>query len=159
MPELMTLAGGTPSDSPVDLGDLPSSIGFALRRAQLLVFNDFLAALASEDIRATQFAVLTVMNANPGLRQTQVCAALGIQTTNFVALFDGLEQRGLAERRPVETDRRAKGLFLTDAGQIALTRLTQLQAAHEARFTERIGADGKQLLLSLLQRLTDPAPA
>jgi len=46
-----------------------------LRRAQLALSEDLLAKLAAEDMRATQYAVLTVLGANPGLRQNQVCAA------------------------------------------------------------------------------------
>ena len=54
-------------------------------------------------------------------------------------------------------DRRAKGLFLTDAGTALLARLDRIQAEYEARLTARIGPDGKQTLLGLLARLSDPA--
>jgi DNA-binding MarR family transcriptional regulator len=155
--EFMTREGGAAAEPSVNLDELSSSVDFVLRRARLAVHQDLLASMAAEDIRPAQYAVLVVLGANPGLRQNQVCAALEIRTTNFVTLFDGLESRRLAERRPIAGDRRARGLFLTDAGALTLARLKVLQAQHEARFAARLGAEGKQQLVSLLQRLTDPA--
>ena len=142
---------------PVDVGGLARLIGFALRRAQSVVFQDFVATLEAEEIRPVQYAVLEVLHSSPGLRQAQVSAALGIKTTNFVPLFDALETAGLAERRAISADRRAKGLFLSDHGVTTLDRLRVKVAEHEARFTARIGEDGKNLLLGLLARLQDPA--
>jgi len=150
-------APDTVPDTAVDVGSLSRLIGFALRRAQAAVFQDFAAALETEDIRPAQYSVLEVLRASPGLRQAQVSAALGIKTTNFVPLFDALDAAGRAERRAISADRRAKGLFLSERGALVLERLHAKVAAHEARFTARIGEDGKGVLLGLLARLQDPA--
>src|ERR1700694_4885401 len=80
----------------VDLGMLPDLIGFMLRRAQIAVFQEIFKLFSEVDIRPAQFSVLTVIEKNPGLTQSRVSAALGIKRTNFVALLDSLEQRGLA---------------------------------------------------------------
>jgi DNA-binding MarR family transcriptional regulator len=146
-----------PADAVVDLGPLPGLIFHALRRAQIAVFHDFQRAMAADDIRPAQFSVLQVIKHNPGLRQTQVSFALGIKTTNFVPVLDELERRGLAARRPIAGDRRAKGLFLTPRGQDLLARLEQLAGEQEARLLARIGTAGKAQLLGLLHRLTDSA--
>jgi DNA-binding MarR family transcriptional regulator len=140
----------------VELGGLSDLLGFVLRRAQGMVLADFHRRMQAEDIRAVQFSVLEVLKHNPGLRQTRVSSALGIKTTNFVPLLDALERRGLAERRPIAGDRRAKGLFLTPAGVETLERLERIATEHEAHFTTRIGATGKAELLGLLSRLADP---
>ena len=97
----------------LDMGDLPTRMGYALRRAQITVFEDFIARLAPEDIRPAQYSALKLIGLNPGARQTDVSAALGIQRSNFGPLFDGLEQRGLVERRRSQGDRRSLGLYLT----------------------------------------------
>ena len=140
-------------DTQVDLGRLPSLIGYALRRAQVAVFQDFHHSFAAHDIRPTQFSVLHVLQHNPGLRQTQVSQALGIKRTNFVPLFDGLEQRGLAERRPVEGDRRSFALYLTPAGLALVDHLNDIVAAHEARIAGDLGPEGRAQLLGLLSIL------
>lgn len=139
----------------VEPGPLARSLAFALRRAEAAVTRDFDAAFAAEDIRPAQFALLRVLRHNPGLRQSQVSFALGIQRTNFVPLLDSVERRGLAERRTVTGDRRASALFLTRAGLALLDRLEALDAEHEARLSARLGPGGKAALLMLLARLAD----
>ena len=138
---------------PVDLGPLPGLIGYALRRAQLAVAQDFHRRVAAEDIRPGQYSVLMVLQNNPGLRAARAAQALGIKRTNFVPVLDGLEARGLAERRRVQGDRRASALFLTEAGKAVLARLAPLVAEHEARFAGRLGTDGRSQLMGLLHRL------
>ena len=136
---------------------LPEQLLQALRRAQAAVTEAFHAPLAAQDLRPIQHAVLHVLQRQPGLRQSQVSAALGIARTNFVPLFDALERRGLAERRDIDGDRRARGLFLTAAGAALLERVEPILAAEQARLNRRLGADGRHTLLGLLGRLADPA--
>ena len=145
-------------DAAVDLGPLAAMLHHALRNAQAQVLEELQASFAAEEMRALPFAILVVLARNPGLRQIQVGFALGIQPTNLVPLIDGLEQRGLAERRVVPGDRRARGLFLTKLGAETLARLEARAAAHEARLAERLGPGGRERLLSLLRRLAHPLP-
>lgn len=149
----MTISAGTKTKDradALDMGDLPSHMGYVLRRAQMTVFEDFIARLAPEDIRPAQYSVLKLVGLNPGARQTDVSAALGIQRSNFGPLFDGLEQRGLVARKRLQGDRRSLGLYLTEAGAAAMLRLDALVEAHEAKFARRIGAQGKVTLQTLL---------
>ena len=68
-------------------------IGYALRRAQVAVYQDFARTYAKFDIRPVQYGVLIVIERNPGQKQTAVGAALAIKRANFVALCDELEKR------------------------------------------------------------------
>ncbi len=145
-------------DAAIDLGPLAAMLHHALRDAQAQVLEELQASFAVEDMRPLPFAILVVLGRNPGLRQIQVGFALGIQPTNLVPLIDGLEQRGLAERRVVPGDRRARGLFLTRLGAETLARLEARAAAHESRLAERLGPGGREQLLSLLRRLAQPLP-
>ena len=149
-------AGPGEDDEAVDLGLLRGLLHHALRDAQAEVQNDLQASFAAEEMRPLPFAILVVLARNPGLRQIQLGFALGIQPTNLVPLLDGLERRGLAERRVVPGDRRARGLFLTPLGRETLARLESRAAAHEARLAARLGPGGREQLLALLHRLADP---
>jgi len=122
----------------IDLGPLPDLIGYVLRRAQLAVFQDFFAAFAPFDIRPAQFSVLTIIERNPGLTQTQVAEALGIKRTNFVGMLDELETRGLAERRQTARDKRSYALYLTADGAALMRKLRPVLKAHEARMVARL---------------------
>jgi DNA-binding MarR family transcriptional regulator len=150
----------TPSDSApdtagtgLDVGPLAGKVGYALRRAQIAVFDDVIAAFAELDLRPAQYSVLVLLEHAPGLKQSDVAGALGIQRANFVALFDGLERRGLARRSPTPNDRRSYALYLTEAGQGVLARAARLEADHEARLDARLGPGGREQLLKLLGHL------
>ncbi len=148
----------TPPDAArvtIDFAALSSSIGFSLRRAQLSTFLEFTAAMEKHDIRPSQFAVLVLIRSNPGLKQTAISKALGIQKANFVALLDRLEKRGLTERRKVGGDRRSFALHLTRAGEISVAKMEAAHSAFERRLTERLGPTRSKLLLQLLNDFSD----
>jgi DNA-binding MarR family transcriptional regulator len=139
--------------SPVDLGPLGEKIGYVLRRAQLAVFDEVIRSFAELDLRPGQYSVLAVVGHRPGLKQSAVAAALGIQRANFVALINTLERRGLARRSAVPNDRRSYALHLTAEGERVLARAEACVAAVEARYDAKLGPGGRARLLNLLRRL------
>lgn len=143
-------------ESLVRLAGLADQIGYALRRAQLAVFQDFNRSLAEFDLRPAQFSALAIIRARPGLRQQQVSSALGIQGPNMATLLDELQRRDLVRRAPAPSDRRSYALYLTEPGEALMARVLPAQQAHEARLAALLGADGKQCLLALLDRLAAP---
>jgi DNA-binding MarR family transcriptional regulator len=137
----------------VRFGPLSDYLGYALRRAQMASVTGFLDAMKAVDLRPTQFAVLILIHQNPGLRQTEVCAALGLQKANFVPLLNELQRRGLAVRKEGVPDRRSSALHLTAHGEAELQRACELHAQWEERLVERLGAGGREQLLALLKKL------
>src|SRR5262245_29559960 len=137
----------------VDLTPLSGSIGYTVRRAQMALFADFVTSLRDVNLRPGQFGVLLVVHGNPGLSQSDVCAALGFQKANLVPLIRGLESRGLIVRKPGLQDRRSYALHLTARGRALLSRAWELQASQEARLTEQLGEGGRATLLALLGQL------
>lgn len=148
-------ADGCGDRGKIDAGPLMGYLGYALRRAQLAAYADFISALEAVAISPGEFGVLTIIHQNPGLRPADVCTALGILKPNFVAVLASLERRGLVERRNSQNDRRAFALHLTAKGTALLQRARTLQAEHEARLVKKIGARGRVELLRLLNKLAD----
>ncbi len=150
-------AAVTPNDvtQPGGVGPLSGMIGYALRRAQLAVFDTVIKKFAEVDLRPAQYSVLVMLKHRPGLKQSDIAALLGIQRANFVVLIDALEQRGLAERRPSPRDRRSYALHLTPEGERLLAHANALEAEHEARLEKILGAKGRADLLALLNRLIE----
>jgi len=138
----------------VKIRPLTGYVGYALRRAQGVIFADFNHALAELDLRPVQFAVLVMIDQNPGASQSSVSAALGVQKANFVATIADLVQRGLVRRRKSDTDGRTYSLGLTRGGRSMLQQAAVLQSLHEARVTALIGSEGRLQLLGLLDRLS-----
>jgi DNA-binding MarR family transcriptional regulator len=137
----------------VRFGPLADYLGYALRRAQMASVTGFLEAMQSVDLRPTQFAVLILIQQNPGVRQTEVCAALGLQKANFVPLLNELQRRGLAVRKEGVPDRRSSALHLTEHGEAVLQQASELHTQWEARLVARLGAGGREQLLELLKKL------
>jgi DNA-binding MarR family transcriptional regulator len=128
-------------------------VGYALRRAQGVIFADFNQTLAELDLRPGQFAVLLMIDQNPGSSQSRVSAALGIQKANFVATIADLEKRGVVRRRKSQADARTYSLGLTARGRALLQHAQSLHSLHEARVIAQIGSEGRAQLLRLLERL------
>ena len=59
-----------PTRAKLDLGPLPHLLGYALRRAQIAVFADFIAAFEPLGLRPAQFSVLLLIDINPGCKQS-----------------------------------------------------------------------------------------
>lgn len=145
-----------PGSNGVDLGMLKSLLGYHLRRAQVAVFQHFTTVMGEVEITPGQFGVLSVINGNPGLSQTQLGNALGIDRSTVVAVIDRLEGRGLVLRTPSPTDRRSHALRLSADGARLLKRLEDMVRSHEREISRDLSAEDQRLLLKLLDRVARP---
>lgn len=136
----------------VDLGPLPNLIGYAIRQAQIAIFRDFRQSFAKFNIRPIQYGILAVIESNPGLKQSQVCAALGIKRANFVPLLNDLEGRDLAKRRSAK-DQRANALYLTKKGARLMQKFRKINKAHERRVAADLAGEERAQLIQLLNRI------
>jgi DNA-binding MarR family transcriptional regulator len=134
----------------VGLDGLAGHVGYAVRRFQLWIFQDFIKTLAAADVTPTQYSVLTVIAANPGLTQMAVAKRLGIERARLVHLLDALEQRNLVKRAASKVDRRSHALHLTTSGEASLRQFKLLAAEHERHVVEKIGKDNRERLLEIL---------
>jgi DNA-binding MarR family transcriptional regulator len=127
----MLFGAATPPDP---MGEYP---GFLLNWVAARSRGAFALALAELGLRPPQFAALVMIEAVPGLAQQDLVSATGIDPSTMVAMLDGLEGDGLAERRPHPEDRRKRALHLTDAGRL---RLTEARAAAAGLRAQIFGA-------------------
>jgi DNA-binding MarR family transcriptional regulator len=88
-------------------------------------------------LRPQQFAAMVVIETNPGMAQQDLVEATNIDPSTMVAMLDGLEQSGFAERRPHPTDRRKRALHLTPKGK---RKLDDARAAAQRVGRETFGA-------------------
>ena len=145
--------GGAGRDAEISLGLLTSLLGYNLRRAQVAVFQNFTEIVGASELTPGQFGVLVVIDANPGLTQTQLGNALGIDRSTVVAVIDRLESRGLVARQPSPNDRRSHALHLSGSGKATLRRLTERVRAHESEIARHLSTDEQARLIELLGRV------
>lgn len=135
------------------MGDLENILGFHLRLANVAVFQDYQLTMAGLALTAKQFAVLELIEANPGASQIDLAHCLRMDKASMMALVNKLEGRNAIERRPSAVDRRRQELFITAEGTVLATTAKKLREAHEARFKERFSAEELVELVSYLQRI------
>ena len=73
-----------------------------------------------------------------GVRQKELATALSIEGPTLVRLLDNLERQGLIERREDETDRRARGIYLTKAGRDLAVRVAKVGTEIQARVLAKV---------------------
>ncbi len=145
-------ASAAPADG-IDFGILPGLIGYQLRLAQIAIFRDFVAALADFEVTPTVFGSLVLIEANPGLKQTELARGMNLDRSTVVSVIDKLQARGLAVRRKASDDRRSNALALTKRGAALLAQLKPLVRAHERRLVENLDAEERAGLVRCLQRI------
>ena len=133
-----------------------ASIGYALRRAQMRVYNVFFASLADLDTTPTRYTLMLLIRENPGIRSVDLACSLGVARSRMVKLIDDLEGRCLITRETPSNDRRNRSLMLTTQGKRNLKKMEQAVECHEAKLTEGFGAGERERLLGLLWRITLP---
>ena len=142
-------------DGALKTGPTTSIIGYRLRRAQLNVFQQFLAAFDKMKLRPAEYSVLALIADNPGRKQTEIAQVLGIKRANFVTMVHGLEGRGLVARVAATGDRRANALHLTQEGTRFLEEARAMHDALEQELVDRLGGpEARESLLALLDRLS-----
>ena len=134
-------------------GKLAFLLGYWMRRAQVVAFQDFASTFAGHGLTPGQLGALLLIEANQGLSQTALGRALGIERSSVVPLIDRLQLRGLVRRAAHALDRRAHALELSPAGAEFLARLAPLLEAHERRIAADLNPAERRMLIALLARL------
>ena len=129
---------------------LPGLLGYRLRLAQQAVFRDF--ARSVSDVAPGRVGILLLVDANPGVTQSRLAQAVGLDRSTLVGVLHALEARGLVERRRGE-DRRTNGLLLTRAGSALVSDLKRRIRVHERRVAARLSTAERAQLLALLEKL------
>lgn len=133
--------------------DLDELLGYALRRAQILVFQHLVSQFAEYDLRPAQFSALALIHKNPGLTQVELARALAIEPPQLVLIVNKLEQRGLALRIRSKIDKRSYGLYLSKPGEALLAKLQQVAAASDEAATANLDETERAQLLALLHKI------
>src|SRR5215207_4178980 len=113
-------------------GDGPPAAGSAFLLTQLGTYaaQEFATRVAELDLTPPQAGLLRAIALEPGQSQQALARHLGTPASRLVALVDGLDERGLVERRRNPDDRRLHALHLTDAGLDVLRRIAEVGQAH-----------------------------
>ncbi|MEV5708118.1 MarR family transcriptional regulator [Actinoallomurus sp. NPDC052274] len=100
----------TAEDGRRDLAAMIVPLGRALMAAEAPV-------LRAHDVSMWAYSVLLALGEEPVRTQNALAQAIGADKTRIIGVLDGLQERGLIERRPDPGDRRVRLLSLTPEGR------------------------------------------
>jgi MarR family transcriptional regulator for hemolysin len=106
---------------------------------------------------ATAIPLLVLSRQGENVRQGVLADELGIEGPSLVRLIDLLEAEGLVERREDPTDRRAKTLHLTTAGEAKVEETNRVLRRVRASLLRDIGTEELAITFETLQRIEQRA--
>ena len=125
--------------------------GYLLQRAASSTLAELNQRLAPLGLRHAGVALLMLIEARPGITQSQAGRILDIQRANMVPFVARLERLGVIRRRQV--DGRSQALELTGRGRLLLERARRVVAVHEAELLERVPEKLRPMVLPVLMAL------
>lgn len=134
---------------------LDGFIGYNLKRAYILVQDDFRRAVEDEGLSTRTFSALSIVVQYPNITQAEVARMLGVDRSGMVALTDALQERGYLIRHASPHDRRVQALMPTKAGQAACARTHRKVQTHEEKLFAHLSADEQAQLVRLLRKLRE----
>jgi len=139
---------------------LRSGIGFLITRLHHAMRIDFAVALEPIGLEPPHAGLLVALESTGPISQSELARVFAVSGAHMVQLVDELEERGLVERRRLETDRRAQVLHLLPAAKQRLVQALPLAGTVVEECLGTLTPHQSDRLLSLLRRLvTSPWPA
>ena len=137
-------------------------ISFAVRHVWLGMRAAIEDGLAEFGLTVPQFATLMMLDGSPGLSIAEVARLCGSTRQSANEMVAGLEARGLVERSPHPTDRRALQLHATEAGleMFAKARpaVRQREEALEAGLSPEVRQAAREWMAALAVACGAPGP-
>jgi len=131
---------------------LAASPSHLLHRAEQLAADRF-AYLVGDSISLRQFAVLAAISEQPGLSQSDLVRATGIDRSTLADMMAKMETRGWVLRTPSTSDGRAYSVLLGQAGGTALSATAQHARAADAAILDLLPRTKRRTFLNTLTKL------
>ncbi|WP_062303755.1 MarR family winged helix-turn-helix transcriptional regulator [Demequina subtropica] len=143
----------TADDAPVRVSPaLDADTSFLLARASALAATAGNRALSGLGLKVRSYSVLALA-AEVGPSQRDLAERLRLDPSQVVALVDGLEERGLVERRLDPSDRRARIVVATPEGLALFARAREAIAGAQRETHAPLTEEEQVALGDLLRRL------
>lgn len=143
----------------LDLDGIDAVLGLHIGTVNTLFVTRLEKNLDSLAVTPKQVAILWLINANPGVKQTDLSRFFQIERPTVHQFVRQLIKNGFLVNEPSKLDRRAGGLWLTDSGRETLAIARTAIFAHEENLTASLTAREKSELYRILMKLYLMAPA
>ena len=130
---------------------LEANLGYQLRRAATHMQADLSHRIGELGLTMVEMSTLLVIEANPGVTQSEIGRMIAIKRANMAPLTAGLAARNLVVATPV--DKRSNGLSLTSDGLAIVAQLHQCVAQNEAVLFTQIPEDQRGAVIATVRKI------
>lgn len=138
------------------------NLAMALRTAYLAMHRQANASVAAAGITVDQFVVLWALADTHSATQQELARRTASDPNTLRAMLLLLERKGLVHRPRCATDRRARAVELTPAGEQLFADACAMSDPFRERLVGALGADDAATLVRLLGRvasaMAEPTP-
>ncbi len=131
---------------------LASDLCWLLARASHALMTELTSALEASGISPREHSVLATALTG-SYTQTELARLVGLDKTTMVVTVDELEAAGLAERRPSKSDRRARVIAVTKAGERKVREADAVLSRVRQDVLDALPEDEREVFLNALGRL------
>lgn len=143
----------------LNLDGIDSVLGLHIGTVNTLFVSRLEKRLDPFSVTPKQVAILWLVNANPGVKQTELSRFFQIERPTVHQFVRQLIKNGFLVNEPSKLDRRAGGLWLTEDGGVVLEKAREVIAGHEDELTACLTGREKTELFRILMKLYLQAPA
>jgi MarR family transcriptional regulator, lower aerobic nicotinate degradation pathway regulator len=131
--------------------------GYLISRVGVMAQRGFAERLETLGLTTRMWGALNVIEAEGTITQHALGRSIGMDPSTMVSTIDELERRGLVERRPHPSDRRAHALHITEAGLGTLAQGRELARKAQDDLLAALNAADRRTLHELLLRVAAAA--
>lgn len=148
----MSVVAQAPEGPEATVAALSGDLCWLLSRASHALMTEFSAALEDFELSPREHAVLTAAMCGENT-QTELARTIGLDKTTMVVTVDELEAAGLAERVPSPTDRRARVIKVTPAGERMVAAADEILNRVREDVLEGLPEEEREVFLRCLGKL------
>jgi DNA-binding MarR family transcriptional regulator len=127
--------------------------GHLIRRAHQISGAMFDRHLGEFELTAVQYMAMVAIGSNPATDATRLSDMIVFDRATIGGVIDRLETKGLVVRTPSTTDRRTKGLSLSEQGRALLDKVEGRVVKVQDDILKPLSTTERRQLITLLKKL------
>ena len=154
--EKMASKGPKKADGGFDLSQAPSHL---LRRCVQYANDLFSQEPGASDLTKQQYTVLSAVEQNEGMSQTDLVNITGIDRSTLAEMIRRMIEKGLLDRERTESDQRANAVRIAAAGRKALRSARSASERVERTLLSGLSAADRPKFIRMLTTVVSQAEA
>lgn len=132
---------------------MSNSLHYLMMANQMLVQKALMERVKESGLTIGQPKVLDYLKDHDGSSQKDIARACFIEAGSLTTILNGMEEKGLIERRTLNGNRRSYHIFMTDEGKRKQQMIDEAFAAIEEKAVSDISDEEYRQFMSVYQKL------